>query len=328
MGCNLVLRATLVSGMALTMSPRHLTSSLGGLLLLVLALTHCGKKEEAPQATAKAEPSTNAPAPATVTPTPAPAPAKAKFAWTEELMHKEIKFYNPEYDGTGQFRIEGGEPLAVGLDGAKVSNLKFLEGRSKLMALYLSDTQVTDLASLKGLPLSELYIERTKVRDLLPLRGMPLTKLYLTGTPVQDLGPLEGMPLTDFNAKDTPVTDLSPLRKSPLSMVWLNGCPVVNIAPLKGLPLKSLTLHLTRVVDLAPLSGSSLERLHIGETPVEDLTPLQGLRLSRLVFNPERIKKGLEVAKTLPLREIGTKFAEEGNDLKPPAEFWAGRSGS
>ncbi|MEZ0386223.1 MAG: hypothetical protein ACAI34_04085, partial [Verrucomicrobium sp.] len=156
------------------MSPRHLTSSLGGLLLAVLGLTHCGQKEETPQAMAKAEPPTKVPAPITApataepasTPTPAPAPAKAKFAWTEELMHKEIKFYNPEYDGTGQFRIEGGEPLAVGLDGAKVSNLKFLEGRSKLMALYLSDTQVTDLAALKGLPLIELYMERTKVRDL------------------------------------------------------------------------------------------------------------------------------------------------------------------
>lgn len=84
-------------------------------------------------------------------------------------------------------------------------------------------------------------------------------------------------------------------------MVWLNGCPVSNIAPLKGLPLKSLTLHLTRVVDLSPLSGSSLERLHIGETPVEDLTPLLGLHLTRLVFTPDRIKKGLEVVKAMPL---------------------------
>ncbi|WP_075089409.1 hypothetical protein [Verrucomicrobium spinosum] len=124
------------------------------------------------------------------------------------------------------------------------------------------------------------------------------------------------------------MSDISGLRKSPLSMVWLNGCPVSNIAPLKGLPLKSLTLHLTRVVDLSPLSGSSLERLHIGETPVEDLTPLLGLHLTRLVFTPDRIKKGLEVVKAMPLGEIGTKFAEEGNDLKPPAAFWATRYGS
>ncbi len=109
-------------------------------------------------------------------------------------MNKEIKFHNPEYEGGGQFRIEGGEPLAVGLDGAKVSNLKFLEGRPHLTAVYLSDTQVSDLTPLKGLPITELYIERTKVRDLSPLRGMPLTKLYLTGAPVQDLGPWKAAP--------------------------------------------------------------------------------------------------------------------------------------
>lgn len=315
-----MLRAALVGGMAFSMSYRRTLASSGGLLAVILGLTHCGPKQE--PVTSEKTASSEAPAP---TLTPTPAPAKLKFAWTEELMNKEIKFHNPEYEGGGQFRIESGEPLAVGLDGAKVSNLKFLEGRPHLTAVYLSDTQVSDLTPLKGLPIKELYIERTKVRDLSPLRGMPLTKLYLTGAPVQDLGPLEGLPLTDFNAKDCPVSDISGLRKSPLSMVWLNGCPVSNIAPLKGLPLKSLTLHLTRVVDLSPLTGSSLERLHIGETPVEDLTPLQGLHLTRLVFTPDRIKKGLEVVKAMPLGEIGTRFAEEGNDLKPPAEFWAAR---
>lgn len=315
--------------MAFSMAYRHTFTSLGGLLAVIFGLTHCGPKPESPvpDKTASSSPPAATPAPEQ-TPKPEPAAAKFKFAWTEELINKEIKFHNPEYEGGGQFRIEGGEPLAVGLDGAKVSNLKFLEGRPRLTAVYLSDTQVSDLTPLKGLPITELYIERTKVRDLSPLRGMPLTKLYLTGAPVQNLGPLEGLPLTDFNAKDCPVSDISGLRKSPLSMVWLNGCPVTSIAPLKGLPLKSLTLHQTKVVDLSPLSGSSLERLHIGETPVEDLTPLQGLRLTRLVFTPDRIKKGLEVAKALPLGEIGTKFAEEGNDLKPPAEFWAARPGS
>ncbi|MEZ0389460.1 MAG: leucine-rich repeat domain-containing protein [Verrucomicrobium sp.] len=302
------------------MLPRCLTLTHGAVLPLVLLLSQCEHKDkEAPPV----PPGTSSVQPAATAVTPAP--AKPKFAWTEELMHKEIKFHNPAYEGNGQFRIENGEPIAVGLDGAKVSNLKCLAGRTSLTALYLSGTDVADLSPITGLPLTELYIERTKVRDLTPLKGMPLKKLYLTGTPVQDLGALEGMPLTDFNAKDTGVTDLSPLRKSPLAMVWLTGCPVENIAPLRGLPLVSLTLHFTRVKDLSPLSGSALQRLHIGETPVENLTPLQGLHLSRLVFTPDRIKKGIEVAKALPLREVGTRFIEEGNDLKPPAEFWVGK---
>jgi Leucine-rich repeat (LRR) protein len=106
-------------------------------------------------------------------------------------------------------------------------------------------------------------------------------------------------------------------------MLWLTGTPVENIAPLKAVPLVSLTLHKTRVVDLSPLSGTALQRLHIGETPVSDLTPLKGLNLTRLVFTPANIKTGLEVAKGLPLQEIGTQFDENGKDLMPPQAFWA-----
>ena len=85
----------------------------------------------------------------------------------------------------------------------------------------------------------------------------------------------------------------------------------------------SLTLHRTLVRDLSPLSGTGLQRLHIGETPVTDLTPLKGMRLTRLVFNPDNIQKGMDVARALPLQEIGTQFDDAGRDLAPPQVFWA-----
>jgi hypothetical protein len=56
---------------------------------------------------------------------------------------------------------------------------------------------------------------------------------------------------------------------------------------------------------------------------VEDLTPLKGMNLTRLVFTPANIKAGLDVAKTLPLREIGTKFEDAEKDLTTPEVFWA-----
>ena len=65
-----------------------------------------------------------------------------------------------------------------------------------------------------------------------------------------------------------------------------------------------------------------MRRLHIGETPVEDLSPLKGMALTRLVFTPANIKRGLDVARELPLQEIGTRFDEETKDLAPPAVFW------
>ena len=102
----------------------------------------------------------------------------------------------------------------------------------------------------------------------------------------------------------------------------VTGTPVEDIAPLAKLPLFSLTLHRTRVRSLAPLAGTNLQRLHIGETPVEDLSPLKGLPLTRLVFTPATVKAGLDIAKALPLQEVGTRFDEEGRDLLPPAAFW------
>jgi len=57
---------------------------------------------------------------------------------------------------------------------------------------------------------------------------------------------------------------------------------------------------------------------------VKDLSPLAGLNLTRLVFSPERIEQGLDVAKSLSnVKEIGTKFDDKGRDLTTPDVFWA-----
>jgi hypothetical protein len=131
------------------------------------------------------------------------------------------------------------------------------------------------------------------------------------------------MPLVEFNAVDSKIADISPLAKSPITMMWLTNCPVESITALHTIPLVSVTLKGTKVKDLSPLSGTQLQRLHIAETPVEDLSPLKGVPLTRLVFTPANIKQGLDVAKAIPLAQIGTRFEEDGNDLLPPAQFWA-----
>jgi len=145
----------------------------------------------------------------------------------------------------------------------------------------------------------------------------------MSGTPVKDLSPLAGMPLVELNLVGTQVTDLSPLAQSQTQMLWLTGSPVENIAALHSVPLISLTLHRTKVRDLSPLGGTALQRLHIAETPVTDLSPLKGVPLTRLVFTPANIKAGLDVARALPLQEIGTRFDDDGKDLQAPEVFWA-----
>lgn len=292
----------------------------------VIAMPSC-KKEETPRVAPPPAAATAAPAPAPASDKPAPppllaAPPPEKFRWSNETVQAEIKRHNPAYAGDGQAEIDDGDVVVVSLRGAKIDNLAFLEKMRGVQALDIGDTAVTNLQPLKGLKLIEFYMENTKVADISALHGMPLQKLYLSSAPVRDLGPLEGAPLVELNAVSILATDLSPLAECPIQMLWLTGTPVENIAPLKNMPLVSVTLHRTKVKDLSPLSGSQLQRLHIAETPVEDLTPLKGLNLTRLVFAPANIKTGIDVARFLPLQEIGTRFDDEAKDLAPPAAFW------
>ena len=289
------------------------------LLLLPLLLTQCGDEPKKPAPAPKPVVEKTAAPPAV-----APAPeqeAPKKVYWTQEMLHTEIKYHNPAYVGDGQFNIEGGNVIALSLRGAKIENVKFLQ-HIEPMALDLSETPITDLRPMQGKKLVELYLEDTKVRDLSPLRGMPLQKLYLSRTPVENLAALENMPLVELNAVGCPIGDISGIAKCPIQMLWLTDCPVADISALKTVPLVSVTLHRTQVKDLSPLTGTALQRLHIAETPVTDLSPLKGMRLTRLVFTPANITAGIEVAKALPLQEIGTRFDDGGKDLMPPASFW------
>ena len=288
---------------------------------IVSVISSCDKKPAPASAPSPAAPA--AAAPGRLSPPPllaAPPPEKSR--WTNELAQAEIKRHNPAYLGDGQAEISDGDVVVVMLRGTKVENLAFLEKMQGVQALDIGDTAVSDLRPLKGLKLVEFYMENTKVQDISPLRGMPLQKLYLSGSPVRDLGPLDGAPLVELNAVSILATDITPLARCPIQMLWLTGTPVENISALKTIPLVSVTLHRTKVKDLSPLTGTALQRLHIAETPVEDLSPLKGMNLTRLVFTPTNIKAGIDVARFLPLQEIGTRFDDEGKDLKPPAAFW------
>ncbi|MBX7207563.1 MAG: hypothetical protein K1X78_04605 [Verrucomicrobiaceae bacterium] len=297
--------------------------TLAAALLSVIVSCDRQPKPVAPAASKPAAgPST---APVAVPPSPpmllaAPPPEKAR--WTNESVQAEIKRHNPAYQGDGQAELDDGEVVVVSLRGAKIDNLAFLEKMRGVQAIDIGDTGVTNLQPLKGLKLVEFYMENTKVADISALRGMPLQKVYLSAAPVRDLGPLEGAPLTELNAVGILATDLTPLAKCPIQMLWLTGTPVENISALKSMPLVSVTLHRTKVKDLSPLSGTQLQRLHIAETPVEDLSPLKGLPLTRLVFTPANIRQGIDVARFLPVQEIGTRFDDEAKDLMPPAAFW------
>ena len=79
----------------------------------------------------------------------------------------------------------------------------------------------------------------------------------------------------------------------------------------------SLTAHRTLLEDLSfirklPLDSTFAYRGNHGERSFSSA----GLNLTRLVFSPERIEQGLDVAKSLSnVKEIGTKFDDKGKDF-------------
>jgi internalin A len=231
---------------------------------------------------------------------------------------------NPNYQGQGKFHEDNGVIVAAELPNCELRDLSPLRGL-KLQGLDLSGNPVRELRHLKDMPLRSLFLENTRVENLRDLKSAKLMELRLNNSPIQSLKGLEGQPLENLYAVGTRINEVSPLRSSNLKQLWLSESPVSDVSGLAGLPLVSLTLHRTLVKDLAFVRQLPvLQRLHIGETLVEDLSPLAGVNLSRLVFTPSRIKRGMNVARSLyGLREIGTVFDDGGRDITSPGAFWA-----
>ena len=241
-----------------------------------------------------------------------------------EKIQSILSRANPDYRGQGRFHEDDGVIVAAELPSCGLRDLSPLRGLL-LQGLDLSGNPVREIRHLKGMPLRNLFLENTRVENLIDLSEAKLVELRLNNSPIQSLKGLEGQPLENLYAVGTRITEVSALRSSNLKQLWLSESPVSDVSGLAGLPLVSLTLHRTLVEDVTFVRQLPvLQRLHIGETLIEDLTPLAGVNLTRLVFTPSRIKRGINVVRSLyGLREIGTVFDDAGRDLTSPEVFWA-----
>ena len=246
--------------------------------------------------------------------------SSSSIARIQNILTRE----NPDYRGQGKFYEDNGVIVAAELPNCGLRDLSPLRGLL-LQGLDLSGNPVRELRHLKGMPLRNLFLENTRVENLRDLSDAKLVELRLNNSPVQSLKGLEGQPLENLYAVGTRITEVSSLRSSNLRQLWLSESPVSDVSGLSGLPLISLTLHRTLVEDVLFVRQLPvLQRLHIGETLIEDLTPLAGVNLTRLVFTPSRIKRGMNVVRSLyGLREIGTVFDDSGRDITSPEAFWS-----
>ncbi|MDD4873059.1 MAG: protein kinase [Kiritimatiellae bacterium] len=144
----------------------------------------------------------------------------------------------------------------------------------------LSETSISDLSPLRGLPITHLSLLRTHIKDLSALKGMPLTWLDISQTGITDLSPLNGMHLTYLRVDYNGVTDLSPLAESQLKKLFLYGNTIEDLAILKGMPVDELDLRNTGFQDFQSLKQFPLTRLYING--INDLAVLKGLQLTYL----------------------------------------------
>ncbi len=164
--------------------------------------------------------------------------------------------------------------------------------------LDLGEAKITDLAILKGAPISSLRLWKTAVTDLRPLHGLPLKKLILDDTAVTDLRPLQGMPIEELDLRRIKITDLAALRGMPLKKLQLGDNAITDLEPLRGLALTELGISKTKVTDLSPLQGMPLEYLDLNRTEVTDLSVVRGMPLTKV-----RLRQCAQLTDLSPLAE-------------------------
>ena len=115
--------------------------------------------------------------------------------------------------------------------------LRFL-AESPSSSLNWSNSGVSDLSPLTGLPFKNLYLVDCKgITDIAPLSGMPLERLNLSKTSVNDLTPLAGMPLRELGLEDCRnVKDLSPLVQCPKLEMLIIPRQIRGLESLRGMP--------------------------------------------------------------------------------------------
>ncbi len=237
--------------------------------------------------------------------------------------------------------LSGWKTLAGWKSIPRVSRLGDGSYSLNLSGLGLAD--LTPLAKLRDLPISELNIAENPVADLSPLAGLPLRSLNGYHSGITSLLPLRGMPLRSLAiVKCTGVTSLDGLQGVTLETVDIQNTKVADITPLHGAPLKKLTFgYYSKVVTLAGLEGAPLHTLTVVafNNSLADISALRGSPVREVSFLSCPHIKDFSVLTTCPKLEIisfdakapGTPALRAMTHLKvtlddgrilPMAEFW------
>ena len=202
-----------------------------------------------------------------------------------ELTQQKLAEFNTNYTGKGTFTATKDGQIIAGFVTTEITDLAPLKGLL-LTELNLWENPVVDLSPLRGIKLEVLNLAGARVADLAALTGMPLKSLNLQGNKVVDLSPLKGMTsMTSLDCSFTGIRDVGPLQGMPLEKLDFHAThQISDLRPLKGMPLKWLDVNSCRnVTDISPLRDMPLVELHARGVPLTDLSPLRTLKALTVV---------------------------------------------
>lgn len=232
--------------------------------------------------------------------------ARPNVEWTTDQVHSILAKSNPNYKKANIRDENGWIRLKVALKGT--TTLKGLEGLP-IMAVEARRSELSDMDSIKGLPLrylnlsgltvpnldflgkmtrlENLILPQVEDGDLSVIKDLPLTWLTLPSTnEPRDLSLVASIPTLTSLTLDGPIANPADLARMDLSkLVWVRsgGTELELRAVAANRNLKELSFVAGKdLIDLRPLASLQLSSLSISAKSFSDLSPFARMQLKSL----------------------------------------------
>ena len=190
-------------------------------------------------------------------------------------LHTVVLDYQRIYDISP---LEDPELINLSLCGNPITDLSALRNQKALTELYLSETGVSSLETLKGCSaLTTLDCSYTPVISAAPLAPLPIRTLFLSGAPVSDYETLSVLPLEKLYVSHVAVEDFVYFEDIPtLNHLTLTYCGITSLNEVAAFGhLYLLDVNNNRIADLDGLEQfTGVYFILLDGNPITDYTPL------------------------------------------------------
>ncbi len=197
--------------------------------------------------------------------------------------------------------------------GNPVEDLAPLAGENSLRFLEISDSAVTRIDALEGLPLIGLNLSGALISDLTPLENSQVEILDVSRNRITSLAPLRSLPVRQLDCSFNSILSLDPLKGKQFSRLSVSNNLIADSKTFEGISAEELDCSGNKLekapepaspqsVAVLNLSGNALSdisacsrmtglaSLDLSDNRLTSLEPLSGLRrLRKLSFAGNRI---------------------------------------